>query len=646
MLVTDPRQRASLSEIMNHAWITKGFNTPPENYLPFREPLTLPLDPQVIEKMTGFDFGPSDQIKAQLERILTSEEYQNAVRTMVRRNPVQTPETERKRGMFEFYKRRNSVSSRDTLVTPSTEQFQFGTDPVNAYHPLISVYYLVREKQERERQEVNPGALSIPSLSNDKGLSIPGIAAPAAAHTNHTTYEMAGEKPTGGRSRPRARTHGEDEVTEALQKVNLSVPPGPNSPAIITPPNEQTPVKKESTAAGLLRRFSTRRNRNNDREATSNPNTPGLTVNSPGDEGGNFPRKSFSVRRARDRNGPSSTSLQAPTQHQPDLLTPPANGVGFGQRLKGLARSTSVNSGDTRRRLQARRGPPEGSQTPPPPGTSGSDRSSLHVPKPEDANDENQLSPRSARGGTSRTMSLGHARRESIQARRAKRELQKENVPEETDAELADDARARVGQSQENLKPIFLKGLFSTSTTSTKPVQVIRTDIIRVLKQLNVEYHEIRGGFRCRHSPSIEVNKANPPQSPGQQQAGGPSLHKRKISFGGLAGGDREREDLPYTPPTPRTPGRTRRGPDRSYVNTDESEESDSREERIRKPRAAGETSTHVREDTGSSLALEFEIFIIKVPFINMHGIQFKKVDGNMMSYKNMAQEILKALRL
>ena len=45
MLVTDPRNRASLAEIMTHPWITKGYTGPVENYLPVRDPITLPLDP-------------------------------------------------------------------------------------------------------------------------------------------------------------------------------------------------------------------------------------------------------------------------------------------------------------------------------------------------------------------------------------------------------------------------------------------------------------------------------------------------------------------------------------------------------------------------------------------------------------------------
>ena len=79
MLVTDPKQRATLQEIMNHPWMTKGFGSPPENYLPVREPLTLPLDPTVIQAMTGFDFGPPETIQAQLTEVLESQEYARAV---------------------------------------------------------------------------------------------------------------------------------------------------------------------------------------------------------------------------------------------------------------------------------------------------------------------------------------------------------------------------------------------------------------------------------------------------------------------------------------------------------------------------------------------------------------------------------------
>lgn len=278
------------------------------------------------------------------------------------------------------------------------------------------------------------------------------------------------------------------------------------------------------------------------------------------------------------------------------------------------------------------------------PPTSGSDHSTV--------NEKPQGEPSPVGGSRSvamRAKSLGHARRESIQARRLRREEERgreANVPEETDAELGDHS----GVSNERLtdfdldKPVYLKGLFSVSTTSTKPVRELRAELKRVLKQLGVEYTEIKGGFNCRHTPSIDLkNVADAPNSPLQTPG-----HRRRFSFGGLRGGDRDRDDVRDNvergPTTPRTPGA--RAPE--YSNSDASEESVPRMENgsSAKRFTAGETSTHVRSDMGDNLVLEFEIFIVKVPMISLHGIQFKRLSGNTWQYKNMADQILGGLRL
>jgi hypothetical protein len=648
MLVTDPKQRASLAEIMTHPWMTKGFGGAPDNYLPPREPLQLPLDQDVVHKMHGFDFGSPEYITTALTKVLTSDDYQRAVRNAQRKHPSHTGETERKRGVFDFYKRRNSIS-RDTLTNPSNEAVQLGDDPINAFSPLISIYYLVREKIEREKKETNPGALAIPQT--EKPLQMPDLAAPAAAYTNANAYEMAGEAPTGGRTRPRARTHGEDEVTEGVQKMNIQQGDAPVTPAIVTPQGDQTPLRKESTTAGLLRRFSTRRKRESADHAPPPP--PSVSISSPMEAvtppSAGPPRKSFSVRRTRgERDGPpSSASLHVTgsQRHQPELLTPPsAGGESFPKRFMSLRRSTSVD----RRRLVSRRGVSEGTPQPEPPATSGSDASSHHgaKPLPETAASEDSMNrPHHA----TRAKSLGHARRESIQARRLRREQTKEqNVPEETAAEVAE---ARADHNEDTMKPVFLKGLFSVSTTSSKPLPVIRSDIIRVLKQLGVQYTEIKGGFSCKHTPSIDLNKVQDlgPQSPGLHpgSAERSGTHRRKISFSGLRGNnsDQNRDDFRSSPQTPKTPSR-RNASDNSPTNSDDSSAEDERMRRRGTARNAGETSTHVRDDVGESMILRFEIFIVKVPLLSLHGIQFKKVDGNMMHYKNMAQEILKGLKL
>jgi hypothetical protein len=623
---------------MNHPWITKGFNSPPENYLPQREPVQLPLDKEIVDKMTGFDFGTAEYITSQLTNVIQSEEYQRLVRTAARRTTAQTPEAERKRGMFDFYKRRTSISSREQLTASSSEDIQRGLDPVNAYSPLLSVYFLVKEKRDREMQEENPGAVAMPHSPGEKPLKMPDLPAPPAAYTNTATYEMAGEKPTGGRSRPRARTHGEDEVTDSLKKIDLNKPPGAVSPAMLSPPAE--PPKKEGGAVGLLRRFSTRKYRAQDREP---PPTPAVAVSGP-PEAASVPRKSFSIRRARDRDAVSSSQLQSTTANQPELLSPPSSGNSAARKFKALGRSTSVNSADLRRRLSRRGRSSEDPGNPPP--TSGSDRSDISAHKGRTLNDaaSEDLATSSRPATTSRAKSLGHARRESIQARRARREQAKEaNVPEETDAELAQAQRHAEASRSAEVKPVFLKGLFSVSTTSSKPLSYIQDDIIRVLDQLGVQWEETKGGFSCRHSPSIDLNKVtDSPVSP---------PNKRRISFGGFRGGDRDRDDfrdqhrVPHTPKSRQRPSAA----DHSYTNTDESDASEDRDERgHRQGRAlaAGETSTHVQNDMGGSMFLDFEILIVKVPLFSLHGIQFKKVDGGTWQYKNMAQTILQELRL
>ena len=659
MLVTDPRLRVSLSEIMNHPWMTKGYNTPPENFLPHREPLQLPLDRSVIDKMTGFDFGSPEYITRELARVIESEDYQYAVNLYNRESMVSAPGSEKKRGVFDFYKRRSSIS-RDTLPTLSTEAVLLGSDPTSAYSPLISIYYLVREKQERERKEPNPGALALPTSPGEAAISVPNLAAPEAAHVNPHAFEMPGEQTSGGRTRARARTHGEDDADAAQTSQTVPDSSGQPSPALATSPviEQQPSMKKESVAGGLLRRLSTRRGR--DSQRSDHRPTPSLQLQPPADTA-TPPRKSFSVRKVRQGKESLSPMIHSAGSqpHQSNLLHPPASaGVISRTGNKLLGRSTSVNSADYRRR-SARGAASESEATPggEPPLTSGSDRSSLAAPRVKI--DEPPVSeyrqPGTPRSANSRAKSLGHARRESIQARRLRRgEKRQSNLMEEADHGLAVD-EVHGDEMQGEMKPVFLKGLFSVSTTSTKPLPVIRVDIIRVLKELGVDYTEIKGGFSCSHSPSIDLNKfsAPSPSSPDTQGLASPS-NRRRISFGGFMGGerdrdrDRERDEFHDIEKAERQSRRA--PPDASFTN---SEYSDEERDRMRRKlsdrdrdRAAGETTTHVQNDLGENMMIKFEILVVKVPLFTLHGIQFKKVEGGTWQYRALASRILDALRL
>ncbi|KAK1755670.1 protein kinase kin1 [Echria macrotheca] len=451
MLVTDPRQRATMHEVMNHPWMVKGYGGPPDNFLPYREPLTLPLDPEVISHMTGFKFGPPEQILKELTTKIKSPKYQAAVRRIEkeREAPQAAPkDVEKKRAFgFDFYRRRNSVTSRETLTNTSSEGLAIGDDPLNAFDPLISIYYLVREKLDRERKEPQTPSKAAQAPPSPQQPPLPVPPSPVARpREKHSLAEITQPPPahTESRSRQRTRSHSEDQQREPVKNGLLSP--------------DMVPAKKESNVAGLLRRLSTRDRRKE--PATEKPNT--------------LVRGSVSMR----------------------------------------------------------------------------------------------------------AKSLGHARRESIQARRAKREAEareQQPVKEETDAELGEAEPEPEGEtsggSQDRLepedpdlaKPVYLKGIFSVSTTSTRPLPEIRTDIKRVLKLLGVDYTEIRGGFSCSHSPSIAEPETR--EQPGE----GPKVSNGEISF---------------------------------------------------------------------------EILIVKVPIVSLHGVQFKRVGGNTWQYKAMAEQIVKELRL
>jgi len=661
MLVVDPKERASLQEIMNHPWMTKGFNAPPDNYLPHREPLQLPLDPEVIDKMQGFDFGSSAYITEQLTRIIESDEYRAAVRRYMKDEPGHVAASgEKKRGVFDFYKRRNSIS-REGLTTPSSEAIR-GYDPVNAYSPLISIYYLAREKRDRERRETNPGALQMPLTPGDAPLHLPGLPTPEAAYTNTFAPEMPGEKVTGGRSRPRARTNGEEDVVQGMK--NLDIPDrkatqGTTAPPSAFPPPDQ-PHKREGTAIGLLRRFSTRRYRDRDLDR---PQPPTLNIQPPQDSAAP-PRKSFSVRRSRRRDPSPATVHGGGSQPQHDGLLSASGGVTTSNKF--LGRSTSVNSAEYRPRRLLHRGVPEAVDSPrlgpEPPPTSGSDHSSVNMPKARRGVElTDKMAPNASPLTTPRTLtatrtkSLGHARQESIQARRrryeeARRDREANNVPEETDADLRDgvDTPAVPGTpGAEISRPAGLKGLFSTATTSSKPPEFIRHDIIRVLNQLGVQYTVIRGGFSCRHAPSINLDDVKDYTPLDDEKSGRVSTgHQRRISFGGAFRG-KEKEELKDERLS--RPSTRRRYPDQSFVTNSEGSEEfvpPARHATHDQPRDMAATTTRVQDDTGERLVLKFEISIVKIPLLSLHGIQFKKVQGGMNQYRSMTSAILNALRL
>jgi hypothetical protein len=83
-------------------------------------------------------------------------------------------------------------------------------------------------------------------------------------------------------------------------------------------------------------------------------------------------------------------------------------------------------------------------------------------------------------------------------------------------------ATSNNGAADQSIRPVFVKGLFSVATTSTKEPAVIRADLIRVLEQLGVKWREGQGRLECVHIPSIELGQISEKRLPPLPNASAP----------------------------------------------------------------------------------------------------------------------------
>ncbi|KIK64112.1 hypothetical protein GYMLUDRAFT_95016 [Collybiopsis luxurians FD-317 M1] len=277
MLVTNPALRAPLSEILSHPWMIRGFSGPPENYLLHREPLRADeLDRQVIQGMKGFEFGSDDDIERKLIAVLEGDTYIKAVQYWERKRGIgssngysngskwgesmsnsslaisftsdggtsyssrtepPTPSKKKRFSGFDFYRRKLFAPSPSTSPSSSSNPFSTSPpqsqaqlishggalvdskgeplDPTKGFHPLISMYFLAREKMEREKV-YGPGAFASSQLS----VADAGRGVHAQGHVNGTTNGGPSPSPNGVPS----------PVPE--RREQLSAPPQPVAPAV------------------------------------------------------------------------------------------------------------------------------------------------------------------------------------------------------------------------------------------------------------------------------------------------------------------------------------------------------------------------------------------------------------------------------
>ncbi|RIA97579.1 hypothetical protein C1645_751914 [Glomus cerebriforme] len=684
MLVTNPMHRASLAEVMGHSWMNKGYDGPPENYLPLRSPLSLPLDPEVIHGMTGFEFGSEHDIKSRLENIIKSDSYQNSIKAQQYQQQLGGSFDYRKKsGSFEYYRKKLSGSSgsihEDKAIT---------ADPSQAVHPLISIYYLVREKIERDRL-IQQGGLpkfgSSSSLVETNSMLIPHVPVPDPSHPSDTGFDVniRGSIPSGTNAntpvvrratvpsgtRPRARTSGEGDLLnmvtippvvdeqeipeETMDEISGELNYGRKS-------SEQSTHSNTSSSGGLIRRLS-------------------LAIVG-------LPRDSTTPPASPISTSPNSPKGQSEhRRHGSTPSGPKREGSGhFSQRISTmLSRATTVSEADYKRHRQRssvgnNRMVHNNAGTPPKsPGTkvpvgvlpqlndpsSQQDRSYF----PPSSTTTNRSHNRSSSTNGQMSINIQNLQNQNLQNQNLQNQtlqnqtLQNQNLQSPNDFNFPPSSSPHSplpgGTADSWIRPVYLKGLFSVATTSTKPPSVIRQDIIRVLDRIGVKWREGRGGFECVHIPSIDLKSVVVTNygGKGDQYSGSYGVtnhhhahfnrHERRGSHSSGNSAASSSSSTSYKD---------------SYAQGQDLHFSADGEVRLSLSpplssggfnQSGGHSSGNIPSSAATAnvtdLVVRFEIFIVKVPLLlGVHGLQFRRVAGDPWQYKNMCSKILGELKL
>lgn len=704
-----------MTETVNHPWMTKGFDgEPPASHLPHREPLQpAGLDMEIINKMSGFDFGTPEKIHADMMEVLTSEMYQTCVRawelkrtgsalgTDIAFSPTggishtgssstpRSPHSKRMSG-FDFYRKKIATGVASVLSGRHDDDTQASDrapasgmvtasgvrpeqlDPTRGYHPLLSIYYLVREKQEREKV-YGPGVFASSTLSLN-GPPLP----PAPAQAHH-----APASPDPFQSVPSA------PATAARMPLPQSFGPGRASPSVKTPVKDGLP-EVMANDAGRSSLTATRPSR----MPASAPTTPNMQQGFGG--GSSAPVPQSPAPDAADKRGSVRTSdrrrsvgaSEAPDPFEETPLTPTGS---LARRFSVLlGRATSLNDGEAAARRHRHRSSISGPGhrmngkapvTPLPQVTEAMSGLGIGTPTRANTIDAASRSNRHARGvsvGTAttdansslaRSVSLHTPNRKSASLNRTGRPTTADGVHaevfDEHDEEILSDEETRADAAAladvsssvpagepsfaplEDAKPVYLKGLFSVATTSTKPPAQIQRELIGALDRLGVRHRQLKSGFECVHAPSIDLRSVNSPQAQGfQSQANltvpdSPSKFvKRRGSKLGITRSpfSKEKEidkDLPSVP----------QGSQGSLaVETDHQSSASFTALGQSTSGQGGGPPEHSQlfpadgTNVGSSdLVIRFDIFIVKVPWVpGIHGLQFRRRSGNAWSYSQL----------
>lgn len=739
MLITNPATRATLTEVFNHPWMLKSFTGPPTSHLPPRVPLRLEeVDREVIKGMVGFEFGSLETIEAELVTVLSSDLYKGAVKAWDAKHQTivmdgeeekkgerpstrvdgkdmkggigRSPTSKRFSG-FGFYGKKIAGGFGAAFAMAGTNgkgTDDDGTanmligglrpdslDPTRGFHPLVSIYYLVKEKIEREKIW-GPGVFASSTLSL---TGPPPPPAPAHAYQSGTglVSATAGEitKPVSALD---ADAAAQDQPTASPR---LPMTPQPRQRAT----GDEYP-SHPSTAPPPLRDDESRSNyaatkRSTFQQTPSNPTTPvmqqtfrPMPTYEPPASPSLRDRKSVHVmgssgtERTVDMLSSEDTPLAAQStfaRRFGSLLgrSPPGpDGSSRGHRQRASIGGTAQKAGN-KTTVSAL---PQVTET----AALGSGGSDVPLPSPAEgkgvhrSSTVGELSPsRHQRGasmgtGTLVPATVGRTTGSAFFERRRQTSLgpnDMSGLPRKSTESPIDERgeegavrEGRPGLQQQEVgfvgrtpspslaasdlaKPVWLKGLFSVSTTSTKPVATIRADLVKVLDRLGVQHRDVKSGFECAHVPSIDLSSVGASSQRKSEEKGGLSrssstkvtstIKRRASKLLISAASPRELpptsgDDSQTSLPPSEGRERTRTGSSTSFTVLAPPPPSGAAAPSMTPPHDAQfKSSTGEGSTVTSDLIVRFEIFIVSVQMLpGIHGLQFRRIGGNAWQYQ------------
>lgn len=536
MLTVDPTRRAPLQEVILHPWMNKGYDVPVLLYVPKRVPLTLPLDPDTIKTIASFDLGSAQSVADELTSILSSVEYQMS-----------------SENWYKIIQLGRAYSQ-----APNSHLLP---DPTAGFHPLVSIYYLVEEMKKRRRAKeeairahaaqtalqrteipaerpiqapmpVPPQQASQQHLQTTPKQSVPQLPFPEQAHTSTSpaTFTRSSQSPPVVPETPQIqlqqqqahspRPSNTSDTAESqkglginllLRRLSAKKPKNPVSPARMSPSslehNVAPPLPKVSVMAPILPQGLPRKDpmvrRGVSMKVTAKEKSTSSRVNLVTENGSptkqRLPKPEPEAAPAKTAHGRSSSTSTnkfqgfVPVEYLPPLpnittqLAPKdATPVAVsGRKMHPTARAKLVGGHVRRDSHQQRTQGPR----PPLPNNLISQNSD------EGVNDSS--SRREEAFFDDVTLDdVSHVAPEGPM------------LTEEQIIEQFHRAKPNSMPSIEYPRTLFLKGFFSVQTTSTKPLAVIRYNIIHVLSRLGVKFQEVKGGFVCVHTtPPVPAAK-------------------------------------------------------------------------------------------------------------------------------------------